>query len=188
MSAQAVRTWLRSRTRRLNSVTAQASRAAARTAVSRMGVVTRAVPFTEDADDTASRPARSRSRAPARANVPASAGGDLDPGLADLDPLPRADLAGLARFDLAVHAHHAAGHQRLAGAAAVADPRQLEQLVEFDEVALEGEGDIVHADGGLGCGTPADSSGREVMRSRSRLKRGWSRSAARSESCSIHCR
>src|SRR3546814_16405159 len=45
MSAQAVRTWLRSLTRRLNSITAQASRAATRMAGSRMDVVTRAVPF-----------------------------------------------------------------------------------------------------------------------------------------------
>src|SRR3546814_10033305 len=63
MSAQAVRTWLRSLTRRLNSITAQASRAAMRMAGSRMDVVTRGGPFREDADDTASRPACFRPRA-----------------------------------------------------------------------------------------------------------------------------
>src|SRR3546814_20503501 len=63
MSAQAVRTWLRSRTRRLNSITAQASRAATRMAGSRMDVVTRGGPFREDADDTASRPGCFRTRA-----------------------------------------------------------------------------------------------------------------------------
>src|SRR3546814_12662939 len=45
-----------------------------------------------------------------------------------------------------IHAHRAAGHQRLAGAAAVAYPRKLEQLVEFDVIAVELEVDRLHAD------------------------------------------
>src|SRR3546814_3528528 len=45
-----------------------------------------------------------------------------------------------------LHAHRAAGHQRLAGAAAVAYPRKLEQLVEFDVIAVELEVDRLHAD------------------------------------------
>src|SRR3546814_12282332 len=71
---------------------------------------------------------------------------DLDPDFADLDPLPRTDLAGLAHLHRAIHAHRAAGHQRLAGAAAVAYPRKLEQLVEFDVIAVELEVDRLHAD------------------------------------------
>src|SRR3546814_619581 len=56
------------------------------------------------------------------------------------------DLAGLAHLHRAIHAHRAAGHQRLAGAAAVAYPRKLEQLVEFDVIAVELEVDRLHAD------------------------------------------
>src|SRR3546814_4330520 len=77
-----------------------------------------------------------------------SAGGDLDPDITDLDPLPGAYLAGLAQLDLAIHAHRAAGDQRLAGTAAVANPHQLEQLVEFDEVAVELEVELVHGETG----------------------------------------
>src|SRR5690606_21360252 len=183
MSAQAVRTWLRSRTSRLNRKTAHASRAPARMTASRMDVVTLAVPFAEDADDTASPPAPF----PRQAHD-ASAGGDLDARVADLDPLAGADLAGLAQLDRAVHAHRAAGHQRLAGPAAVAQAAELEQLVEFDEVAFEGEIDGGHADGVSGCGTPATASGRGGIRSRIRLTRGWPRSMARSESFSNHWR
>src|SRR5690606_19322216 len=159
MSAQAVRTWLRSRTRRLNSITAQATRAATRRAGSRMDVVTRAVRFAEDADDTAWRPARPAARslrtwlpsqrlaaeaAPTGSDALPSAAGNLDPYVAHLDQLPRADLAGLAQLDRAAHTHRAAGHQRLAGAAAVAQAGELEQLVEFDVVALELEIDRLH--------------------------------------------
>src|SRR3546814_5983722 len=131
-----------------------------RMAGSRMDVVTRGGPFREEADDTASRPACFRPRAlrgrrlaseklaaeaaPTRSNAAPSAGGDLDPGITDLDPLPGAYLAGLAQLDLAVNEHHAAGDQRLAGTAAVANPHQLEQLVEFDEVAVELEVELVH--------------------------------------------
>src|SRR3546814_14466835 len=57
-------------------------------------------------------------------------------------------LAGLAQLDLAIHAHRAAGDQRLAGTAAVANPHQLEQLVEFDEVAVELEVELVHGETG----------------------------------------
>src|SRR3546814_4181361 len=45
-------------------------------------------------------------------------------------------------------AHHAAGDQHLAGTAAVANPHQLEQLVEFDEVAVELEVELVHGETG----------------------------------------
>src|SRR3546814_13500813 len=81
----------------------------------------------------------------------ASAGGDLDPDITDLDQLPGAYLAGLAQLDLAIHAHRAAGDQRLAGTAAVANPHQLEQLVEFDEVAVELEVELVHEIGRASC-------------------------------------
>src|SRR3546814_562424 len=86
--------------------------------------------------------------APTRSNAAPSAGGDLDPDITDLDPLPGAYLAGLAQLDLAVNAHHAAGDQHLAGTAAVANPHQLEQLVEFDEVAVELEVELVHGETG----------------------------------------
>src|SRR3546814_18358723 len=75
-------------------------------------------------------------RSPRDQTAAASAGGDLDPDFADLDPLPRTDLAGLAHLHRAIHAHRAAGHQRLAGAAAVASPRKLDPLVAFDVIAV----------------------------------------------------
>src|SRR3546814_4874707 len=86
--------------------------------------------------------------APAGSDAQASAGGDLDPDITDLDPLPGAYLAGLAQLDLAIHAHRAAGDQRLAGTAAVENPHQLEQLVEFDEVAVELEVEFDHGETG----------------------------------------
>src|SRR5690606_4198250 len=60
------------------------------------------------------------------------------------DGLARADLAGLAQLRRAIDADHAAGHQRLAGAAAVANADQLEQLVQFHMLALELEIDGFH--------------------------------------------
>src|SRR5690606_40573618 len=54
---------------------------------------------------------------------------------ADLDRLPRPDLAGLAQLHRAVHPHRAAGDQLLSCTAAVAGTRQLQQLVEGDVVA-----------------------------------------------------
>src|SRR5688572_13973916 len=60
--------------------------------------------------------------------------------------LPDPDLAGLAQFHLAVDPDRAAGDDRLAGAAAVAQAGQLEQLVEFDMVVagVEFEADRLH--------------------------------------------
>src|SRR5690606_8980097 len=63
-----------------------------------------------------------------------------------LDHLSRADLAGLAQLDRAIHLHRTAGDELLAGAAAVDHAAQLQQLVEFDVVALELEFDLVHRD------------------------------------------
>src|SRR5687768_18315080 len=55
------------------------------------------------------------------------------------NPLSRAYLAGLAQLDGAIHRHHAAGDERLAGAAAVAQPDQFQQLVELDIIVVENE-------------------------------------------------
>src|SRR3546814_20373710 len=86
--------------------------------------------------------------APTRSNAAPSAGGDLDPDITDLDPLPGAYLAGLAQLDLAVNAHHAAGDQHLAGTAAVAHPPQPEQMVNFDQAAVELEPGVVAGETG----------------------------------------
>src|SRR3546814_16016874 len=86
--------------------------------------------------------------APTRSNAAPSAGGDLDPDITDLDPLPGAYLAGLAQLDLAVNAHHAAGDQHLAGTAAAPNPHQLAPLVDFDEVAVELDVEFVHGSTG----------------------------------------
>src|SRR3546814_676429 len=132
--------------------------------------------------------------APAGSDAQASAGGDLDPDITDLDPLPGAYLAGLAQLDLAIHAHRAAGDQRLAGTAAVANPHQLEQLVEFDEVAVELEVELVHGETGEASTTASRYRARRAnglgqpSRCSMRAKRGSSRSGARSESCSIQVR
>src|SRR5690606_14841508 len=61
-----------------------------------------------------------------------------------LHQLPRADLAGLAQLHRAIHAHGTSGDQRLSSASAVHHATQLEQLVEFDVVALELELDLIH--------------------------------------------
>src|SRR5690606_22605079 len=66
-------------------------------------------------------------------------GGDVDAQALCLHHLARADLAGLAQLHGAIDAHGAAGHERLAGASAVDHAAQLQQLVEFDVVALEFE-------------------------------------------------
>src|SRR5690606_22687446 len=71
-----------------------------------------------------------------------SASGDADRRTGYPYLLPGADLAGLAQFDRAVDLDFAAGDQRLAGAAAVDQPDQLQQLVELDVVALEFEIDV----------------------------------------------
>jgi hypothetical protein len=70
-----------------------------------------------------------------------------DGDIAERDRLSGTDFRGLARFDRAVDRHHAAGDQPLAGAAAVGEPGELEQLVEFDELAarVEREVDALHA-------------------------------------------
>ena len=74
-----------------------------------------------------------------------SAGDHKNPHIAAAYALAGADLGSLARLRLAVDLHAPFGDQRLAGAAAVAEARQLEQLVELDVVAVQREFDGVHA-------------------------------------------
>ena len=59
--------------------------------------------------------------------------------LADAHDLPGAQLAGLARLDMAVDAHQPLGHHRLGGAARRRERQQLEQRVQFDEFAFQRE-------------------------------------------------
>ena len=66
----------------------------------------------------------------------ASGAHDPDLGLVHPDGLAGADLGRLAQFHDTVHAHQAGGHERLAGAAAVGQPGELEQLVELDELPV----------------------------------------------------
>ncbi len=81
---------------------------------------------------------------PAHALAAAGAATTAACRIACFDALAAADLAGLAQFDHAVDAHSAAGDQMFPGAAAVADAGQLQQLVQFDMVAVEFEADLGH--------------------------------------------
>src|SRR5690606_16474670 len=67
-----------------------------------------------------------------------------DFGIAHPHHLAGADLGGLAQLHRAIDPHRAARHQLLAGAAGIAQPGQLQQLVEFDEIAIEVEVDGLH--------------------------------------------
>src|SRR5690606_3102053 len=69
---------------------------------------------------------------------------DADAHTSSLDHLSRADLAGLAQLDRAIHLHPTTGDELLAGTPAVDHAAQLQQLVEFDVVALELEFDLLH--------------------------------------------
>ena len=112
------------------------------------GVVEASVNFAERTAQVAGAPPAPTLIAAVRAA--GSAGHDPDPHAVQLHRLAGADLGGLAQFRRAVHPHRAAGHQLLAGTAGIADARQLQQLVEFDEVAVEVEIDEVHARSGSG--------------------------------------
>src|SRR5690625_3849749 len=73
-----------------------------------------------------------------------SSGGYTDQGVVEPHFLAGADLAGLARFGLAVHAYQAVGDERLRTTAAVAGSGQFQQLAKGDAVAFEGKIDGGH--------------------------------------------
>src|SRR5690606_25539034 len=104
-----------------------------------------------------------------------SASRDVDSHAVDLHPLPGTDLAGLARLHDAVHAHRTAGHQGLAGTAAVAQAGELEQLVEFDEIAVELEVESLH--GGWAWGVRQRRSARPAPQAAARAAGACSRCA-----------
>src|SRR4249919_25658 len=87
---------------------------------------------------------------------------NVDPDGIDRHALACMDLAGLAQLHHAVHAHHSAGDELLAGATAVAQARDLEQLVEFDEVAIEFESDELH--GRFWQGWPSVAAGSRIRK------------------------
>lgn len=68
----------------------------------------------------------------------------------ELHDLSRANLACLARFHLSVDGDIAHRDARFRRAAAVREAHQLEQVVEFDEVAREGELKWRHVTGDAG--------------------------------------
>ena len=67
-----------------------------------------------------------------------------DPDIAQADDLAGADFAGFAQLLLAVDLDVAARDDHLAGAAAVADAGDFQQLIEFDVFALQAERDFLH--------------------------------------------
>ena len=79
--------------------------------------------------------------------LPSGRGGcQGDAEFPDAHRLAFADLAGLAQLGLAIDGDGARGHQSLAGAAAVADAYQFQQLVQFDVFAIEVEIDFFHGE------------------------------------------
>ena len=60
---------------------------------------------------------------------------DEDRDAAKRDTLSRANLRGLAQFGYSIDGDGATGDEGFAGAAAVADTHELEQLVELDVFA-----------------------------------------------------
>ena len=62
----------------------------------------------------------------------------------DRDHLSRANLAGLARFGLAIDQNVTIGHQGLGGATAVRDSGGFQQGIKGNELAAELEIDQVH--------------------------------------------
>ena len=73
-----------------------------------------------------------------------SGGNHVDAVVADAHALAGAYLAGLAQLDPAVDRDDARRNQHLAGAATVADADQLQKLVQFDVLVIQGKLCLLH--------------------------------------------
>src|SRR5258705_1821529 len=78
-------------------------------------------------------------------SLPRNVAKHADRDVAHRHCLPLADLAGLAHFDGAVDLDRARRDERLAGPAAHTDARDLEEVVESDEFAVEAKHNWRHS-------------------------------------------
>ena len=103
--------------------------------------------LTAGKDDRSDRPGGCREFVFARHKAAGSvswAAEHMDLNVFDADNLAGPNLAGFAQLDGAVDGYRAARDQGLAGTAAVAQAGQFQQLVEFDELAIEVEFNMFH--------------------------------------------
>ncbi|KGC40019.1 hypothetical protein DO73_4669 [Burkholderia pseudomallei] len=84
-----------------------------------------------------------------------------DARVAEQHDLPCADLAGLAQLDRAVDLHGARRDDHLRRAAAVREPRELQQVMQFDEFAGQREIEIGH---GVGNESARAEKARETLK------------------------
>jgi len=68
----------------------------------------------------------------------------MDFDIVEGNDLSCTDFAGFAQLDQAIDVYRGTGDQRFTGAAAVTQSDQLEQLIEFDMVAIELEFNALH--------------------------------------------